>query len=178
MTVGQLRLSPGQTQTFRAQIGEEQGALVPGRYQLRAHLTNSSQIEAKPVEIEVVASSVQLRATLDKTQLKVGEPLAIKIVATNTTQAAQTIRFNSGQSFDVLISNEDGQPIWTWGANKRFTMALRSLRLAPGESKSFDATWTGEALPDFQIVPGTYSVQAVLTSNPRVFAAPVRIEIK
>ena len=178
MMVGQAKLLPNQTQTFTAQIGDEQGALVPGRYELRSHLTNSSQIEAEPVEIEVVASPVQLSATLDKTQLKAGQPLAVKITATNTTKESQTLRFGSGQSFDVLITDDEGQPIWSWGANKRFTMALRSVELKPGESKTFDATWNGEALPDFKkIAPGTYSVQAVLTTNPRVYAPPVQIEI-
>jgi len=178
MMVGQLKLAPNQTQTFTTRIGDEQGALVPGRYELHAHLTNSSQIEAKPVEIEVVASPVRVQATLDKTELKAGEPLAVTITATNTTKEAQTLHFGSGQSFDVFINNEDGQPIWSWGANKRFTMALRSVELQPGETKTFDATWNGEALPDFKLAPGTYSVQAVLTTNPRVFAAPVRVEIK
>ncbi len=175
---GQLRLYPNQRQTFSAQIGDEQGALVPGRYQLRASLSNSSQIMAKPVEIEIVAAPVQLSMTLDKTELKEGEAVAIKITATNTTKAAQTLRFGSGQSFDVFVSDEAGQQIWSWGANKRFTMALRSVELQPGESKTFDATWNGEALPDFKMAPGTYSVQAVLTTIPRVYAAPVRVEIK
>ena len=132
MMTGQLKLLPNQTQTFTAEIGDEQGALVPGRYELRAHLTNSSQIMAQPIQIEIVASPVQLRATLDKTELKAGEPLNIKISAMNTTKEAQTLRFGSGQSFDVFIINEEGQQIWNWGANKRFTMALRLRRVATG----------------------------------------------
>ncbi len=178
-SLGQVRLYPNQTEQFKAQIGDEQGALVPGKYELRAHLTNSSNITAEePVEIEVVASPVQLSATLDKTQIQAGEDVKISMSVTNTTEEDQTVNFGSGQTFDVIVSNQDGQPVWTWGANKRFTMALRDVPFKAGETKTFEATWNGEAFPDFKMTPGTYSVQAVLTSNPRIYAAPVKIEIK
>ncbi len=178
MMVGQLKLGPSQSQTFQAQIGDEQGALVPGKYELRAHLSNSSQIEADAVELEVVAAPVKFEATLDKTELKVGESVGVKMTATNTTKETQTLHFGSGQSFDVFVNNEAGQQVWSWGANKRFIQSIRDVPLAPGESKTFEATWDGTIFPDFKKEAGTYTIQAVLTTNPRVYAAPIRVEVK
>ncbi|BCM92252.1 hypothetical protein IAD21_04131 [Abditibacteriota bacterium] len=178
MMVGQLKLAPSQSQTFQTQIGDDQGALVPGKYELRAHLSNSSLIEADPVELEVVAAPVKFEATVDKTELAVGETLHVKMTVTNTTEEAQTLHFGSGQSFDVFISNEAGKQVWSWGANKRFIQSVRDVPLAVGESKTFDATWDGITFPDFKKEPGTYTVQAVLTTNPRIYATPTKIEVK
>ncbi|RYZ83849.1 MAG: hypothetical protein EOP06_19185, partial [Proteobacteria bacterium] len=100
------------------------------------------------------------------------------MTATNTTKETQTLHFGSGQSFDLIISNQADQQVWTWGANKRFTQALRDVSIAPGQSRTFEATWDGTTFPDFKKEPGTYTVQAVLTTNPRVYAAPVKVEIK
>lgn len=176
--MGQIRLRPGQNLRFDAQIGDDQGALVPGKYLLRAHLTNSSGIEAPPVPIEVVAAPMQLRVTLDKTRLQIGEPLAFTLTATNTSRETQPLQFGSAQRFDISLANEAGQTVWSWAANKRFSRSMSSQTLAPGEANTYQATWDGQALPDQKITPGTYTVQAHLTSRPRVDAVPVRIEIK
>lgn len=177
-TVGQMRLSPGQSAGFNTQIGDDQGALIPGKYLLRAHLTNSSGIEAPPVEIEVVPAAMQLQITPDKTRLRVGEPLSLALKLSNTSQSPQTIGFSSGQRFDISILNEAGQTVWNWAANKRFSRSLSSQTLAPGASTSFQATWDGQALPDSKITPGKYSVRAVLTSAAPLDATPVSIDIK
>ncbi len=176
--VGQVRLRPGQSTSFPAQIGDEQGALVPGKYLLRAFLTNSSGIEAPPVPIEVVPSPLQLQVSPVKTSYKRGEPVSFLLHATNTSKKAQEIQFSSGQRFDVSVADEAGNIVWSWAANKRFTDARGTLSLAPGESKTFEADWNGEALPDAEIAPGTYLVRAVLTGNPPLQAAPIQIEIQ
>lgn len=176
--VGQMRLRPGQSTSWSAQIGDDQGALVPGKYLLRAHLTNSSGIEAPPVEIEVVPAAMQLQITPDKTRLQVGDSLSFALKLSNTSQSPQTIGFTSGQRFDISILNEAGQTVWNWAANKRFSRSLSSQTLAPGASTSFQATWDGQALPDSKITPGKYSVRAVLTSRSPLSAAPIFIDIK
>ncbi len=178
-TTGQLKFSPTQSKEFEAQIGNEAGALPPGKYQLRAFLTSTSRIEAKPVSLEIVSSLVPLQTTTDKTQYKVGEPVRITLAARNTTGAARTLRFNSGQSFDVEVFNGGGEPVWNWAANKRFTMALHSVELKPGQTQTYEATWDGTALPDApKMAPGTYTIRATLTSNPRMEAPALRVEIK
>ena len=178
MMTGNLRLYPNQTQTFDAQIGEEQGAFVPGTYELHAHLTNSSRIEATPVDIEVLASPVQFKATTDKTEYGKDEPIKISLASKNTSGQDKVVSFGSSQTFDVSIRNEEGKEIWSWGANKRFMQALRDVTYKAGETKTFDASWNGRPFPDYTITPGTYTIQAVLMSNPHVYAAPIRITIK
>lgn len=179
-SVGQLRLKAGQSASFSAQIGQEQGALVPGKYQLRAHLTNSSNIaiEAPPVSIEVVPAPMQLQVSTTQTRLKIGEPVSFSLKAINTSKKTQDLGFSSAQRFDVSIADATGKQVWSWAAGKRFAESLGKLSLAPGESKTFEATWDGQALPGQKITPGSYTVQATLTSNPPINAAPLSIEIK
>ena len=177
-SLGQMHLKAGQSTSFTAQIGDEQGALVPGKYLLRAHLTNSSAIEAPPVSIEVVPSPMQLQVSTTKTRFKIGEPVSFSLKAINTSKKPQALEFSSAQRFDISIANEAGAQVWSWAANKRFAESLGKLSLAPGESKTFEAAWDGQALPDAKIAPGTYTVQATLTSAPPVLAPPLQIEIK
>ncbi len=175
---GQLHLAPGQSQTFPVQIGDDQGALVPGKYLLRAHLTNSSGIEAPPVPIEVVPAPMQFQISTTKSRFKIGEAATFSLKVLNTGKTTQDLRFSSAQRFGVSISDEAGTQVWSWAANKRFAESLGKLSLAPGESKTFEATWDGQALPGQKITPGSYTVQATLTSDPPIVAAPIRIEIK
>ncbi|RYX84825.1 hypothetical protein EON83_07735 [bacterium] len=181
MMTGQLRLAPNQSQTFQAQIGAQQGEFKPGKYELRVHMTNSSHIEATPVELEVVAAPaepIKFEAKLDKTEMAQGESVKVSMTVTNTTKEDQTLHFGSGQSFDVQVFNDAGESVWTWGANKRFIMALRDVPLAAGESKTFDATWNGLTFPDFKKGKGTYTIKGILTTNPRLESAPIKIELK
>ena len=174
----QLRLASGQIETIPFQIGDEQGALVPGKYILRAFLTNSSKVEALPVAIEVVPAPMQLKVSLDKTHFPIGEPLAFRLSLVNTSKSAQEIRYFSGQRFDISIVDATGKSVWNWAANKRFTRSISRQTLAPGQTQTFEATWDGQPLPDAKITPGTYTVSAVSSSEPRVDAAPIQIEIK
>lgn len=49
-----LKLKMGERQTYSTEIGSEMGELPPGRYRLEAHLTNSSQVRALPIEFTIV----------------------------------------------------------------------------------------------------------------------------
>jgi hypothetical protein len=60
-SLGSLWLKPGQSQSYEETIGTEMGELKPGKYRLRAHLTNSPRpIEAAPIEFEIAASGHSL----------------------------------------------------------------------------------------------------------------------
>ena len=59
---------------------------------------------------------------------------------TNATQAPLTLHFRSGQSYDFAVS-DGGRPVWTWSQEMMFTQALRSVTLAPGETRAYAETW-------------------------------------
>ena len=79
---------------------------------------------------------------------------------TNATQGPLTLQFRSGQSFDFSVS-DGGRTLWTWSADMMFTQALRSETLAPGETRSFDASWR----PPAELRGRTLTATGRLTSS-------------
>ena len=180
--LGSLWLRPGQSQLYQPEIGDEMGELKPGKYRLLAHLTNTpNPIHAAPVEFQVSEPAVKVTARTDKTTYAAGEPVKIIVTTTNRSNRASTLKFNSGQMFDVFITDAANRPVWNYAANLRFIQVLGSQTWKANETKGFSATWNGIPLPDAfgntSIKPGRYKVQAVLWSTPQVKAPPIWINI-
>lgn len=184
-TTSHVKLTQGQSENYNAEIGSEMGELAPGKYRLQADLTNSSQIRALPVEFSIVAKNtvgnaqqkLAFAAATDKKNYRVGEAVKINLSLRNTAKNAASLNFNSGQTYDVFIRNAAGDLVWSWAANKRFIMATRQTTLAAGATQNFAVEWDGRALPDFQITPGQYTVEAIFTSTPELRAQPINIQI-
>ena len=67
---------------------------------------------------------------------------------------------------------------WRWSHDKAFTRALRQQKLAPGEAKTWTATWdqtdnNGNPLPR-----GKYVIEAWITANGGLKAPPAALELK
>ncbi len=195
MTTGIRKLKMAESETYSAEIGSEMGELKPGRYRLEAHLTNSSQIRALPIEFTIVSKAIvsktagsgvatikEKRATLtaktDKHIYQIGEEVKVDFSLQNNASQATTFNFRSGQNYDVFIKNAAGESVWNWSANIRFLMVSRPIKLAAGQRQDFAVQWNGQALPDRKISPGKYTVQAVYASQPPIYAAPIAIEIR
>lgn len=179
---GSLRLRPAQKQQFEASIGDEMGSLAPGKYRLLAKLTNSGRpIAAPPIAFEIVDLGLSISARTDKASYKIGEPVRIDVAVANRLARVNTVPFGSGMTFDVLITDEEGRLVWSYGANLRFIQVLGSLTWQPRETKNLSAEWNGVALPGelpaVALKPGRYKVQALLASTPNLLAAPIEIEI-
>lgn len=78
---------------------------------------------------------------------------------TNASGAALPVTFPSGQSADFTVSR-DGRELWRWSADRGFTQAVRQETLAPGETRTFEASWNPPAGTTGQLV-----ARAVLTSS-------------
>lgn len=179
---GSLRLRPAQKQKFDASVGDEMGSLGPGKYRLLARLTNAGRpIAAPPIAFEIVNLGLSITARTDKASYKIGEPVRIDVAVANRLARANKVPFNSGMTFDVLITDEAGKLVWNDSANKRYIQVLGSLTWQPRETKNLSAEWNGVALPGElpaqPLKPGRYKVQALLASTPNLLAAPIEIEI-
>jgi hypothetical protein len=180
-----IKLKMAERETYQTEIGPEMGELKPGNYRLKAHLTNSSQVRAIPIDFTVLPATsasaktgAKLTATTDKKVYKVGEDVKVDFTLQNNPLKATTFNFRSGQNYDVFIKNAAGESVWNWSANVRFIMVSRPITVAAGEKRDYSVTWNGVALPDQKITPGKYTVEAVFSSDPEIKAAPVAIEIR
>ena len=161
-STGFLWLKPGQSENFEANIGDEMGALKPGKYKLVARLTNSpNSIIATPITFEVVDLGIELTTTIGKTTYKVGEPVKINIKVKNRLSKANSVPFRSSMIFDAIIFDETEKQIWNYGANVRFAGGLRRIQWKAGETKSYPTTWNGVSLanadPSTSLPPGRWS---------------------
>ena len=180
--LGSLWLKPGQSQTYREKIGDEMGALQPGKYRLVARLANSPRaIVATPIHFEIAAPTLAVTARTDKTTYKVGEDVKIFVGVTNRLKRAKVADIRSGMIADFLVSDENGAPVWNYMANLRFIRVLGDTIWKAGETKNLSATWNGIALPretiGAAVAPGRYRVQGVLQTNPAIYSEPAYIQI-
>ncbi len=93
--------------------------------------------------------------------------------ALNVTNAgAESIRldFNSGQRFDVSVTDAAGAEVWRWSADRSFIQVLGSETVEPGATLTYDAEWAGAA-------PGTYRATGVVTANNRDIRQEVEVQV-
>ncbi|RYG68699.1 hypothetical protein EON80_11115 [bacterium] len=184
MMMSTVKLKMAERETYNAEIGDEMGPLKPGNYRLKPRLANSTNIRGLTIDFTVVpkVAATDKRATLvaktNKSVYKVGEDVKVDFTLTNNPSKATTYNFRSGQNYDVFVKNAAGESVWNWSANMRFIMISRPITLAAGEKRNFSVQWSGQALPDHEITPGKYTVQAVYASDPEIYAPPITIEIR
>jgi hypothetical protein len=136
---------------------------------------------AGPVRHELVYSrtgatnlDVQTNAftvATDAPTYKVGQTTDMLVRVTLRVTQPIVLTFPSGQNGDLRITNERGENVYTWSADKLFAMIFREERLEPGER-----TWLMEA-PITNLPRGRYQVEAWLATQPRQYSGVVSFEI-
>jgi hypothetical protein len=81
----------------------------------------------------------------------------------NTSNAAVTVPFRSGQKFDFEVLQE-GRLIWNWAHDRAFTQALTSTTIEPGESVTYNTRWNFRDNNGRLVQPGRYMVRGILTT--------------
>ncbi|MCS6775640.1 MAG: BsuPI-related putative proteinase inhibitor [Chloroherpetonaceae bacterium] len=119
---------------------------------------------------------VKVTVSTDKKVYRPGEVIRITLNAKNTQPASVTLRFASGQMFDLEIrrgKDRNGERVWQWAEGRMFTMALRSRVLAPGQALTFVENYGSREMersspvPVPRLTPGTYTVVGILTTMGR-----------
>ncbi len=88
-----------------------------------------------------------------------GDSLHFLLQVTNAAQEAVPLTFRTGQSADFIVAHE-GRELWRWSSDQMFTQAIRNERLTPGETRSFEASWSPPG--DLR---GTLTVRGYLTAE-------------
>jgi len=115
----------------------------------------------------------------DKKIYKVGEEIEMTIVLQNRTDEPVNLTFNSGKNYDFIVKKlPENKEVWRWSGGKFFTEALMSMMLDPGERKTFVFKWNQKDNDSKKIEFGTYKVEALIASDPEVFANSVKIKIE
>jgi len=69
--------------------------------------------------------------TTDKISYNVGDPIIMTLKVFNYTEEEITFHFNTGQRYDFVIEDEEGNEIWRWSQDMMFAMVLGEETLGP-----------------------------------------------
>jgi hypothetical protein len=92
------------------------------------------------------------------------------INVTNAGGLPVRLDFNSGQRFDVSVTDSAGNSVWTWSAARSFIQSLGSETIEPGATLVYDASW-----PDPP--PGTYLASAEITASNADIRQSVEVQV-
>lgn len=83
----------------------------------------------------------------------------------NTGDDPVDLRFNSGQTADVVVYETDSKDseVWRWAEGQMFTQMIRDTTLVPGDEIREEYTWSS---PE----PGEYVAEATLAADRDVAA--------
>lgn len=117
----------------------------------------------------VVARTNAFTLATDAPVYKAGQNEILARVTLRVTDPV-TLTFPSGQSTDLRITNEKGDVVYVWSADKLFTQVFREERIE-GERN-----WV-MSVPAANLAPGRYTAEGWLTTQPRLYSAQVTFEV-
>jgi hypothetical protein len=106
------------------------------------------------------------------------EGVRMALTVANASDRLLPFRFNSGQSFDFVVSDASGREIWRWSLGRHFTAVIRSEALRADETWRFEEVWDRKDRDGKTADPGEYTLAARLASQPPIGAAPVRFALR
>lgn len=96
--------------------------------------------------------------------------VAFALNVTNAGGAPIRLDFNSGQRFDVSVTDAGGAEVWRWSADRSFIQSLGSETVEPGATLTYRAEWAGAA-------PGTYRATGLVTASNRDIRQEVEVRV-
>lgn len=109
----------------------------------------------------------------DKMSYSVGEPIIMTLKIFNYTEEEIIFHFNTGQRYDFIIEDEEGNEIWRWSQDMMFTMALGEETLGPTNT---EITYTAEYKG--MLSPGYYKVTGILVAKDKPMSGNIIIIVK
>ncbi|SDZ74296.1 Immunoglobulin-like domain of spore germination [Thalassobacillus cyri] len=77
----------------------------------------------------------------------------------NQGDKAYDLGFSSGQKYEIVVKNEEGEEVYRYSEGQMFTQALETKTIEPGESISFEEVWSAD------IKPGEYDAAISIEVN-------------
>jgi hypothetical protein len=97
----------------------------------------------------VVESGLTMTLTTNQSSYKLGNPVKMTFTETNTSTHA--VQVTVGPSIDGFIIKKNGSAVWRSNSGIQ-PMFLMLKTLQPGQSLTFSATWTANAMGTFTVV--------------------------
>ena len=109
----------------------------------------------------------------DKMSYSVGEPIIIALKIFNYTEEEIIFHFNTGQRYDFIIEDEEGNKVWRWSKDRMFAMVLGEEILGLDNPEIiYMAEYKGK------LSQGYYKITEVLVAQDRSMSGSIIIEVK
>jgi hypothetical protein len=102
--------------------------------------------------------------------------LTARLTLRNTGWEPAMLVFPSGQDFDLLLRNDQGEVAYQWSDGRFFPEAVRRLPFGPGE-KNFAFSVPLSDKEGKPLAAGRYVAEAWLATEPRSYAASATFEV-
>ena len=109
----------------------------------------------------------------DKMNYSVGEPIIMTLKIFNYTEEEITFHFNTGQRYDFIIEDEEGNEVWCWSKDRMFAMVLGTETLGLNNP---EVTYTAEYKE--KLKPGYYKITGIFVVQDRPMSGSIIIEVK
>jgi len=76
------------------------------------------------------------------------------------------LQFGSGQQYEIVITNEEGQEVYRYSDDKFFTMALIFKTINPGESLKWQDVWDMTDKEGNKLTSGKYKAEIKIMARP------------
>lgn len=105
--------------------------------------------------------------------------ITLAVIIRNRSDAPRTLTVPSSQTYDCIVYAGDNKEVWRWSAGRMFAQVITELTLAPGESRTFTATWDLTDRTGSPLSPGDYSVVGLVPGRaPGLTSSPVTLIIR
>jgi len=122
---------------------------------------------------EEISVNYGISMSTDKMSYSVGEPIIIALKIFNYTEEEIIFHFNTGQRYDFIIEDEEGNEIWRWSKDMMFAMVLGEENLGPNNP---EVTYKAEYKD--RLSPGYYKVTGFFVAQDRPMSGNIIIMVK
>ncbi|NLM17528.1 MAG: hypothetical protein GX221_07410 [Candidatus Riflebacteria bacterium] len=133
---------------------------------------------ARPFYRKDTGSGLRVDITISQKEILAGEPATFTVTLKNVSFSPQTLKFDSGQTWDLLLQ-KGAKTLYKWSSCYDFSWMGHSITLRPGETRTQVFSWNSFT-PNNHLYPqGTYEAFGVVQSTPQAIISsnPVKFKI-
>ncbi|MBM3471071.1 MAG: hypothetical protein FJX73_09825 [Armatimonadetes bacterium] len=136
---------------------------------------------AAPPRAERTAGDLRVELTIGSAAYAPGATVQVTLRVTNLAALPAVLTASSAQEYD-FFARQRSALIWQWSHDRAFAQVVREMTLAPGQTRTYTASWDQRDLQGRRVEAGAYEVSAVFLGAQRqgpasVEVGPVRITI-
>jgi hypothetical protein len=140
----------------------------------------AAAIGGTAVHADRTVGDLRVQASLARGSFQPGESVEITMKVTNISGTPITV-VSGGQQYEVVVRRR-GALVWQWSHDKGFAQVMRSVELAAGETRTFQASWDQRDLQGRPVEAGPYEISCTLmvaqrNGPPNIEVGPLRIVV-